>query len=336
MSFIRFYTTFSGLLIKKELLTCRSTSKSEKAAFFISILSLFLTFFFAFFTVDSRELVILSTVGMVLLALGCTTISIVVTKVVFSFLDGRRKTPKKPFRRLYIITVSFLTSALMVFLAVLCVIWMQKNKFEKVIPQSGPIVDTQFSSEELIRTNLDFIETKISEYAESDIQQVNNRYVNFLVCENAGNLLYDAGDGVELTCEVIGGKTLASAMVIILDYETHDIIRTYYSDTRGCIKHYSMGNEKIFCVVALPGYGLYVSEPIFVAPEIEDKFSGRVGLYLSKSDFKYNDPICIRVKVCDFNQPAQNYVILSDHAVSFRYIESVTSASEHPTFDCIF
>ena len=71
-------------------------------------------------------------------------------------------------------------------------------------------------------------------------------------------------------------------MVVILYYETHDIIRTYYSDERGHIQHYSVGNEKFFCIVAMRGYGLYVSEPIFVTSEIEDEYAGIVGLYLSR------------------------------------------------------
>lgn len=313
-----------------------STSKSEKVTFSISLLSIFLTIFLAFFTLDDMELVTLSIAGMILLTLGCTIASIVITKAFFSSLDRKQKGPKEPYRKLFTVIVSFLAGALTVFIVIVCVVLMQRIEEKKTNPQPEPIVDIQLSSEELILVNLDFIETKISEYTESDIQEVNNKYVNLLVCENAGNLLYDEGDGTELTCEVLDGKALASAMVIILDYETHEIIRTYYSDERGRIQHYSMGNENFFCVVALPEYELYVSEPVFVSPEFEDEYSGIVGLYLSKPDFKYNDPICIRVKVRDFNQSEQNYDILSDHPVSFRCIESLVNASEHQFFDCIY
>lgn len=91
-----------------------------------------------------------------------------------------------------------------------------------------------------------------------------------------------------------------------------------------------------YCVVFAPPYDLYVSQPISVIGDKADKYSGLVGLYLSKNSDTYMEPYYIQIFIRDVTNPAREYSALSKGAVSFRCIEDSAEHSARDSYDSIY
>ncbi len=181
--------------------------------------------------------------------------------------------------------------------------------------------------------HLDEIIQKKAQYQNSDTIESENRFVNLLVCENAGNL-YCYSDSKEAACSTLAGKSLSSVSVFILDEQDNHVIASCTSNEKGDVTHYAGKGDRFYCAAIAPDYELYVSPTILVTGNTENDYSGLVGLYLKKESDTLSIPYYIRVYIKDLAEPDSDYSALSNGFVAFRCIEK--DCADHEDFDSMF
>lgn len=204
------------------------------------------------------------------------------------------------------------------------------------IKNSEPAIkyNEDWSVEKLVEVNYDAILQKKDGYRADDAIKSENRYVNLLVCENAGTMYTYSGDMKEISSESLGGRDLPDVQVVLFDYEDNHVIASYRSDEKGGISHYAQKGDRFYCAVVTAEYELYVSPPIFVIGTEEVEYSGLISLYLKKADDAYLSPHFVRVNVRDQTQSEPGYSALQRGYVNYRCIEK--NCVDHESFDSMF
>lgn len=150
-------------------------------------------------------------------------------------------------------------------------------------------LDEDLSSEELfVRQNLDLIQQLKSEYSETDMRVVESESnsVQFFIQERAGYVFQNLMKTGEY--DILGGDDVSAAKMIVLDYNSDEIICTLTSDENGLVR-YSPGNQNTFyCIVSHEDYDIYVTPPLQV---ISGEYLGSFSIYLEEKGSEYM-PLC--------------------------------------------
>ncbi len=245
----------------------------------------------------------------------------------FIEVDGSKKLHFTPFKCIILICLLF------IFCFKITVQFDGTNDDDSPIPE--PNTQNTSSIEELIENNYNKIIQEKNKYTLSEATQIENRYVNLLICENAGTVYSYSEGEKEISSQTLCGKNLPNVKVILIDYETDNIIYSYDSNTSGSVTHFAQDGDRFYCVVITPEYNLYVSQPIFVVGKKDNKYEGLVSLCLKKEHDNYTTPFYIRLNIKDSNQLDQGYSILANESVSYRCIES-SSSIDHSSFNSMY
>lgn len=151
--------------------------------------------------------------------------------------------------------------------------------------------NANLSSEELlIKQNFDLIQQLRDEYSETDIEVIESESgsVEFYIYERAGRIYQDLTNVEEYN--ILRGKNILSAKVVIIDYSSDEIICTLTSSDN---IRYSPGNQnKFYCVVFHDDYDIYVTCPMQV---VSGERQGVLTIDLEKKDCQYTPLFQLRL-----------------------------------------
>lgn len=118
--------------------------------------------------------------------------------------------------------------------------------------------------EKIIENNKDYILQKKEKYTESGaIFRIESNYIYFTVSEKAARVRW-VNDEYIVQHYLIGeGISIPNAIIILLDFETDDILYKLVTDNYGLVEYHPFSlAQKIYCIVIAPDYNLEVSAPI--------------------------------------------------------------------------
>lgn len=138
--------------------------------------------------------------------------------------------------------------------------------------------------EKIIEDNKDFILQKKEEYMESGNALCVNNYVQFLICEEAAKIKC-VNDKNVTDYSIIEGIRVPNAIIMLLDYETDNIICELTTNNYGYAEYHPLSLEQIiYCAIIAPDYNLIVSAPIVFNKKVESDY---VSLTLLKEHDKF-------------------------------------------------
>lgn len=177
-----------------------------------------------------------------------------------------------------------------------------------------------FDSEEmLVKRNSDLIQQLKAQYSDEDTEIIKSESssVQFFIYEIAGYIFQDLKKIGE--CEKLGGVQISSVKVVIMNYNTDEMICTLTSEGGSPIR-YSPGNEnKFYCVFFHEDYNICVTHPFQVLYE-EDYDT--VTIFLEKKDCQYT-PLCqLRLFMRNLGMDEEYAIVPSDYEVCFSCINT--------------
>lgn len=165
--------------------------------------------------------------------------------------------------------------------------------------------------ESFINKNHHLIQQLKKSYSEADTKTVENDRVNFRITEKAGFVYQDLMRRGEP--DILDGVLVSSAKVIVLDYDSDDIIYVYTS-SNGTVCHLPSNHDKFYCVVVHDDYDIYVTSPIQVVGGEE---YGSVEIHLNKKGSNYTPLSQIHLHIGDSKSDRQYSINPTDYAIRF-------------------
>lgn len=176
-------------------------------------------------------------------------------------------------------------------------------------------------SDEIVRNHQEFILQQKLKYTDSNVVNIENTFVNFLVWEKAAEISYVPGGTDHMVSESMGGRFISSATIIIIDYETDEVVYTLISDEDGDATYHPSDLRMFYCVAVTFDYNMFVSPPVHL---IDTGYSkpNFIELFLDKPYSVYTQNFQIQVSARDKSKTILNYSLWSNQMADIKCVDS--------------
>lgn len=180
--------------------------------------------------------------------------------------------------------------------------------------------EEDLSPEELlVKQNWDEIQRLKAQYSETDTEVFENEDESliFYIYEKAVLVFQDPAKAE--VCDILSGKEVSNVKLVILDYSTDQILRTFYSGSDSYCR-YSPGNEKIFYAVLFhDDYHIYVTRPFKVT---RGNTPYGTAIYLEKKGAQYTPMFQLRLHVKDLHTDEDYSVVSSRNNAAISVVKN--------------
>lgn len=174
-------------------------------------------------------------------------------------------------------------------------------------------------SDEIVKNHQEFILQQKAKYTESDIINIENKFVNFLVWEKAAEISYILEGTDRMISESMGGRFVPSATIIIIDYETDEVIYTLITDEDGDATYHPVDLRMFYCVAVTFDYQMFVSPPVRLIDtgHSEPNF---IELFLDKPYSLYTQDFQIQVSARDRSKTILNHSLWANQMADVKCV----------------
>ena len=194
----------------------------------------------------------------------------------------------------------------------------------------------EHSTKKIVYDNIDYILRQKKEKENNSITM--NSTIKFIVFEEAAKVYYFNQER-ELRKYSAGGKGIPFATVLLLDYETDQIIQELTTNGEGFTNTYSFLDNKVYCIAYAANYNIYVSGPIILTESdyTEDGHleSDKMYFYLLKENDEYSSLFQIATKDVNNNNIINKEIIVGYTLESNQYAPNFVYFYKTNEFSCI-
>lgn len=192
-----------------------------------------------------------------------------------------------------------------------------ENEKKSTVSNVTNVISTP--SDEIVKNHQEFILQQKAKYTESHIINIENTFVNFLVWEKAAEISYILEETDRMISESVGGRFVPSATIIIIDYETDEVIYTLITDEDGDATYHPVDLRMFYCVAVTFDYQMFVSPPVRLIDtgHSEPNF---IELFLDKPYSLYTQDFQIQVSARDRSKTILNHSLWANQMADVKCV----------------